>query len=208
MKRVFFYLMVVTSLAVVSQANATEGGYIGIQSGAAQAADADGASSTNTWTTEYDLGFTIGAVAGYDFGHLRFEGEFAYQKNGFDRSSSLGPGLPGGSYLGGDLKTLSGLANVIFEFENESSITPFIGAGIGIANLEVDNLRSPVFPGSTNADDTVFAYQFIAGISIAVSERIALDLSYRYLATEDPDLHIRSYEYASHNVLLGIRVYF
>jgi opacity protein-like surface antigen len=54
----------------------------------------------------------------------------------------------------------------------------------------------------------VFAYQFTAGLEYPVTKRASLDLTYRYLATADPDFGPTEAEYSTHNFTAGVRLYF
>ena len=57
-------------------------------------------------------------------------------------------------------------------------------------------------------DDTVFAYQIAAGGSLAVNDRLSIDVQYRYFATEDPNFDGLKAEYATHNLFFGLRFNF
>ncbi len=99
--------------------------------------------------------------------------------------------------------------NGYYDFVNESAFTRFISAGLGCAKVEVNDFN---IPGSglpsENDDDTVFAYQIGADVAYAVSEKVSLDVKYRYFATSDPDFDGTEVEYSSHNIYAGIRVNF
>jgi opacity protein-like surface antigen len=61
--------------------------------------------------------------------------------------------------------------------------------------------------------DTVFAYQFIAGVGISASPRTTIDLSYKYLGTSTPsfisvDGYAFDLDYSSHAFQVGIRYAF
>jgi opacity protein-like surface antigen len=95
------------------------------------------------------------------------------------------------------------------------------GAGAGYAFVEGE-LTSPSF--SVNIDDSGFAYQFIVGVSRAISCRADVFAEYRYFAVEDlcaehdfqtstaPPVPgagaMDAFDYRSHNVLFGLRLCF
>ncbi|MCK5914320.1 MAG: hypothetical protein KAG12_10595 [Desulfuromusa sp.] len=54
----------------------------------------------------------------------------------------------------------------------------------------------------------MFAYQLSAGVGYEITERITLDLKYRYFATEDLGDSDGSFEYSSNNLYSGIRFSF
>ena len=105
--------------------------------------------------------------------------------------------MPEGDELDADLTTLSLMANGYYDFETGSALKPFIGAGIGFANHDFEDV-----------DDTVFAYQFTLGAAYAVNETMDLDCAYRYFATADPDLDGIDADYGSHNISVGLRFKF
>ncbi|MHA7872199.1 MAG: OmpA family protein, partial [Hyphococcus sp.] len=86
------------------------------------------------------------------------------------------------------------LLNFIYDldyFTGNSGFTPYIGGGAGIANIDPDISGANAF-GAPAAPMTIayggsrslFAYQGIAGVAFQLAERVALDVSYRYFATE------------------------
>ena len=100
------------------------------------------------------------------------------------------------------------MANAYYDFKNESRYTPFVGGGLGVANVEYDIDKIDGDKINEKDDDNVMAYQIILGGSFAATERLNIDLQYRYFATKDPDLFGADLEYQSHNVMLGLRYNF
>ncbi len=90
------------------------------------------------------------------------------------------------------------MANVYLDFVNSSPVTPFLTAGIGMAEVTLFDYY----------DDTVFAYQVGAGLTFAINPHMSIDLKYRYFATEDLDFEGIEAEFASHNVYCGFRFTF
>ena len=68
------------------------------------------------------------------------------------------------------------------------AFTPYVGAGLGVGFVNVDYAPSGV--GIVNDDETVFAYQLVAGASYDLSDRTALFVQYRYRATEDVETKV------------------
>lgn len=191
-----------------SSAYSAEGLYVSGNIGLAIASDSDVTDSLNPGVSEkfeYDTGYVLGAALGYGFGKFRAEGEISYQKNDIDKYSESGSS----SDVNGDLSSLAFLINGYFDFINESAFTPYISAGLGYAQIDLNDFN---IPGSgdpdINKDDTVFAYQLGVGVGYAVTENVTIDAKYRYFATENPELDTAEVEYASHNFIFGVRVYF
>jgi len=114
-----------------------------------------------------DDGFVGALGGGYEFGNgLRAEGELAYLKSDLKGAS------------GGDSKTIGGFANVYYDFNRTSAWRPFVGAGIGFAQVKVNN-------SLVHDDDTGFAYQAKAGIAYKINDRWTGEVAYRYLDVTD-----------------------
>ncbi|MEL6364989.1 MAG: P44/Msp2 family outer membrane protein [Pseudomonadota bacterium] len=161
------------------------------------------------WTTSFDTGLSFGAAIGARYGAFRGELEFARQGNDVDTHVGVEAGgialgeedagvlVTGADNLGvsvadlvadgkGDIRTNFLLANVLYDFQNQSMITPYIGGGIGVGFVDVDYSPSDVPIIQDNS--TAFAYQAIAGVTAAVGAKSDLFLAYRYRATSDVDV--------------------
>ena len=148
---------------------------------------------------EYDAGAVFGLAAGSDFGNWRAEVEGFYHEGSIDQVK-----VPSAPALAGDGSTaiLAFMLNGYYDIENDSKITPFIGAGVGYGFL-THSL------GSTEFDDGVYAYQVGAGVGYDITDTIVLNAAYRYVATTEATIDTGSeLEFGSHNFLMGLRVYF
>jgi opacity protein-like surface antigen len=131
----------------------------------------------------------------------------------------------------GDLEVWTAMANVIYDFMPDSAISPFLGAGAGVAHGKLQTLgqfstvtgaltaANPAIQNlSIDDDDTVFAYQAVAGLSWKASDRLNVDLTYRYLGGSDMDFAsvgtgalqpgVFSGDYSDQSVTLGLRYSF
>lgn len=195
-----------TLLSISTIAYSAEGPYVSGNLGIGIASDSDVTQSGTTGTFESDKGLALGVAFGYGLGSTRIEGEVAYQKNDLDKISISGIGS---ATIDGDTSSTAFLLNGYYDFKNESALTPFISAGLGLAKVEVSEITVPGFgPVTSSSDDTVFAYQIGAGVGYAVNEKVTLDVKYRYFATSDPDFDGIEAEYSSHNIYAGVRVNF
>lgn len=121
---------------------------------------------------EFDTNPNIGGSYGYDFGFVRIEGELAY-KNG--EISSINDQTRQVKYtnVDGRVGVYSLMGNVFFDLRNPSPVTPYIGGGIGVATLYLDDSYG-TNPSTGNrhllyesGSKPVFAYQAGAGLEIA-----------------------------------------
>ena len=147
----------------------------------------------------FDTGFGITAAIGnaYENG-LRGEVEFGYRTSDIDEFDSDF----GSRSINGDISTISLMVNGYYDFMPKETICPFIGAGIGYANVEgdIDELGSE--------DDNVLAYQVAAGVAFAINPQTKIDVQYRYFDTDDGDFDNLEVEYGTHNAMLGVRYSF
>jgi len=185
-----------------------DGIYVSGDLGFAMASDSDLTDSAVpgiTVNTEFDSGLALGAALGYDFNRFRVEGEISYQKNDVDKIGAQGVSLD----ATGDATALSFLINGYYDLKNRSAFTPYISAGLGFAQIEFNNIdiSGLGFSGS-NDEDTVFAYQIGMGIGYAVTEKVTIDVKYRYFGTEDSEYDTTQAEFASNNFLFGVRINF
>ena len=135
-------------------------------------------------TVSFDSGYSIDAALGYDFGNgFSIEGQVGY----------LNANLGDGNFNGVDLLA-EGTASVTYGMINAwygfdlGGITPFIGAGAGVASLALDS-DFTAFPDSGIDDsELTWAAQFGAGVSFALTEDISLAGRYRYMTTGDVSL--------------------
>ena len=151
---------------------------------------------------EYRRGFDIDAIAGYDFGLFRLEGELGYKRarldgynvdQGFVDALNLGlnrpsavpdPGAPGITplvasdfTLDGRVRIMSAMVNGLFDFGNQDGLSFYAGGGAGRARVKFADLR-----------DNAWAYQLIAGARYAISSNIDIGLKYRYFRTGKVEL--------------------
>jgi OOP family OmpA-OmpF porin len=169
-----------------------------------------------TVINEYETGFVVGGAIGYDFGQamgplgMRFEAEISYRDNDVDIHRSGGNSFPESV---GSTSALAGMGNLLFDLNTGSAFTIYGGGGLGVANVEFDGHGTA--PGAVlmSDDDTVFAWQAIAGVGYEISPGWMLDVQYRYFNATGVSLTAvngasSSTDYESHAVLGGIRIKF
>lgn len=204
-----------TSVSAQSYEDTMKGLYFDLRGGLTYLSDSDLTSSALPGVTveaEFDNGYGIEGAVGYEH-PSGFRGELAlgYRNNDFDDLSFAGTSFNSlGANIGGQVEALSVMANGYAAFDVGGGFKPFIGAGIGIAYLDAElDLSVPGFGVTASDDDTVFAYQGIAGIEYEIltdSATIALGVRYSYFATTDPDFGGLEAEYGTHNVMFGVRI--
>ncbi|WP_292065574.1 OmpA family protein [Brevundimonas sp. UBA7664] len=101
-----------------------------------------------------------------------------------------------------DASTTTLMANLLYDFGNrDASFRPFVGAGIGGAKVEVEDV-----------DDTTWGWQLLAGAAWRMSERTSVDLTYRYLNVSDLEMtdgvDSLAGDFEDHSLSLGLRYSF
>lgn len=199
MKKVVVLTALLISCFAVG-AMAAEGPYLSGNLGVTMPTDSDVSGGGGSGELTYDAGFAIGAGLGYNFGAGRLEAEIGYKTADTDEIKADGFGS---ASIDGDMSVFSVMANGYIDLNASPTVKPYLMAGIGMANVAIDSSDLDV-----DDDDDVFAYQAGAGVGFALSDKVTLDISYRYMGTEDADIDGADVEYGSHNVLAGIRVQF
>jgi len=170
----------------------------------------DGYTFRDSGEFSFDTGFGMTAAFGnaFDSG-FRLELEFGYKVNDYDEAEGTYSEYDRQGFqdysedysdrLSGDIMTSSFMFNGFYDFTPRSPVSPFIGAGIGFANIESD------FDYYGSEDDNVFAYQLAAGVAFALNQNFKVDVQYRFFGTEDPDFYSLETEYTTHNLMVGLR---
>ena len=161
---------------------------------------------------ELDVDDGLGGIVtlGYNFGGTRLELEGGYKENDID-SLSVGAFGVGGIFLGtdGEVRTLSGMINLIYDVPVEGKLRPFVLGGVGLANHEIDISRIANTNVAFKDDDTVFTYQVGAGLAYEVGESADLLVQYRYMSSGGVTVADATasdeFDYNHHSVMIGLR---
>ncbi|MFI2812040.1 outer membrane protein [Microbulbifer sp. JSM ZJ756] len=159
------------------------------------------------WDTSVDSGTAISFAVGYGIDQWRFEAEYSMADNDIDSHGSVSAaGIPldgedaavliSGRQDNLDVTVADLVAagegeisadylfvNAYYDFDLGTALTPYIGAGIGNAMIDVD--YSPSGVSIIEDDDSVLAYQFMGGASLAVSEQLEVFGGLRWRQTDD-----------------------
>ncbi|MEM1377282.1 MAG: outer membrane beta-barrel protein [Pseudomonadota bacterium] len=178
-----------------------------------------------------DAGFVGGAAVGYDFEmrsgfSLRGEVEVGFFNAGIESHTvtALDATLSGDDAFG-TTRVTYGMASAAVDVD-AGFFSPYVSAGIGIANVNFDNHGIVVDTATSTAsglpvgdvtalDDnaTAFAYQIGAGVGFDVTDRVTLELGYRFFGVENVQLTAvdgteSSVDLDAHQGLVGMRFSF
>ncbi len=138
------------------------GWYVRGELGASTSGEVDDASQI-----DLDDGWVVGAAGGYAFSNgIRAEGELLYLGNDIDSLSD------------GETSAVGVFANIAYEFNQQGRIRPFVGAGLGFAQVNFED-------GVVDDDDIGFAYQAKAGVAYDINDRLTAEVAYRYIGVTD-----------------------
>lgn len=210
MKRSVQVALGVSALALIAAtpalAEQKQGPYIGLGGIYVMPEDSDTDQTPGTafdGDVEWDDGWGAVGSLGYAFGNgLRTELELSYRSNDADSI--------GNADLGGSVSSMAGMVNVLYDVDFGLPFKPYIGAGVGGARVNFDEVTN----GATVIDDGGFdfAWQGIAGASYSLNDSTDLTLDYRYFSVPEVELQNggNSYDtdYNTHNVVLGVRFTF
>ena len=193
-----------------AMANDYQGMYLGVRGGATWLDESSVSSASPggpSGTLEFENGYNVGGFVGWDLGMFRLEGEVSYRQNDLDSIRSGGVNATG---VGGDASTLAFMMNAYYDINLGGPLTPYIGAGIGIARYSADFRATGI---RIDDEDTKLAYQGIVGLSYQLTDSLALSADYRYFATQEPHLRTATgaafeTENVTHNVTVGLTLRF
>lgn len=216
MKRIFqpiisFCLLFITSYPVMAE---QAGPFAGVYLGGNALMNAEGSDNLGSFELKFDPGLLGSAVCGWNFepgnklGEGRIELEYSHRSNQLDQVKFVE-----GSFQGdGKVVADSLLLNFFAVYHDKDRWSPYFGGGIGAARIEAVDLQVTGHSLSSDAD-VVFAYQLGVGCEYALTDRLSLDLGYRYFSSSrpefsEPDGRLFKMDYLSHNVVLGLKLGF
>ena len=126
----------------------------------------------NSSNHQFDTGYAVGGKVGYDFVGPRVELEALYRNNQGRAQTSFGP-------VSGQINQISTMVNGLYDFLPGAKITPYVGAGIGLAFADQGIVGCSMC-------STQFAYQGIVGVGYNVDRHWRVDLDARYYGTTNP----------------------
>ena len=162
-----------------------------------------------TTNFDLGTGFLAGVNLGYALRDFRLEAEYFRREQSGERSALNVPGDPKQAEFVersekiSDFRADNFFANVYYDFHNmlSAKFTPYLGVGLGVMHVQMDysgtsirtNNRDTLQALGRNRNaaglasladevlsDTLFGYQWIAGLDYAWSERFSVGLKFRY----------------------------
>lgn len=157
---------------------------------------------------EYMTGWGLSGSGGYNWGNgLRNDLELVYRNSMVE---SVEPSVLGD---GGGIHNFALMANVFYDYDTGTRVTPYVGLGVGGSRVDADNMRHIAVNSVIDDTQYAFAYQAIAGFALKLEGNWSFTADYRYFATPEVDFETASganakTENASHNIMMGVRYQF
>jgi opacity protein-like surface antigen len=148
---------------------------------------------------EYKTGYAVRGAIGLKMDDVRVEGEVGYHRVGVDKL--LGISLDDFD-LDANVSVWTFMANAYYDIDTDNAITPYLMAGLGLANARIEDKFGD------ESSSSQFAWQVGAGIGIEASENLTFDLGYRYLKPSDGDFDGATVSMGGSEILAGLRYQF
>ena len=179
--------------------------------------ECDTAPPRTSWTNDFDgaAGLSAGVALGYDWGAFRLEGEYFHRITAYSARSDLGifddvtldkreQEIELAVGIVDDLRSHNVFANVYYDLDFSSALTPYVGAGIGVERAVLDyatiwkrnddperiatfmdpTLRAKVAGTTTIGDarlaDVTLGYQLLAGVDYRLRDTVTLGMKFRW----------------------------
>ena len=153
----------------------------------------------------YNPGIVLAAVAGYEFANgMRGEAELNFRRVTSDKL--YGSGAP--VQVNADIHSFGVMANAYYDFRTRTAVTPFIGAGLGLAVATFGRGSSGGTTLWDSGQDRSLAYQGVAGFALALNDRVLLDFAYHHYGTSPLHFDTLRSQYKGINLATGIRYRF
>lgn len=197
--------------------------------------DSDGnVSDFGSLDSKSDSAFGGSFAVGYDLQQnmnipIRAEIEYALRsesKGKYSRPYDDGSGLIKGSGSM-NFKVQSVFLNIYYDIETGTKFTPYLGGGLGVAiidangKLQLSQDDVVYLDQSASNTETNFAFNLAAGVGYDVSDKLTMDLGYRYAdfgEGKTGEIPVRTFlgndslagkaRIVAHEVLFGIRYKF
>lgn len=117
---------------------------------------------------------------------VRIEGMFTYRA-----AMDIGGTDGVGNAFTSDVQSLSGMLNIYYDINElwhwtgSSAFTPYVGGGAGVSRLATGTQNTNGGATENGRDVYNFSYALMAGVATRISDRVKLDVGYRFASLGD-----------------------
>lgn len=145
--------------------------------------EVDGDDGEEEFSADLDEDWMAALGLGKEFGNgLRLEGEASWRSNEIEDAGGV------------EAEVWAGMLNGYYDFHRGRRLRPYVGLGLGWANLDVGF-----------DEDDGFAYQGLAGLAFGITPQLDLDIGYRYFAITDVEIAGSDLDYTHQAATVGLR---
>jgi opacity protein-like surface antigen len=191
-------IVATAALSVASLPTYAEGWYLSVNAGHTESSSEvynDGTNGAGTPKSDIESDAIVGLAVGFEISPaFHLELEYSTASYNTDSSRSLGSDTRALDEFSIDAKIDADILmlNASYQFENSSKFTPYIKGGVGYTFYDIKgDLYVGSFGGTTaggllpatfsyTGDGNEFSYFAGLGVSMALSEKVALGLEYRH----------------------------
>lgn len=167
----------VLGLAIAPAAQARDGVYIAVRGGTSDQNIKDAKdSATSGALSELDSVSMFSGAVGYKYSYFRAELEYTWRDDYSDNQ------ITASGLINDELKSTSYMLNAYIDFMPEYIVSPYISAGIGYTDLEInETITDSLGRQKYSWDKNAFTWSVGAGATLRINKCLNLDAGYRYL---------------------------
>lgn len=183
MKRILIAIAAAAALSALgAQSAVADGWYARGDVGYGFDGEVDGDDGEETFSADLDEDWMASVGIGRAFANgFRGEGEVSWRNNEIEGSTA-------------EADVWAAMLNGYYDFHRGRRLRPYLGLGVGWANVDV---------GFDEGDG--FAYQGLAGVAFGLTPQLDLDIGYRYFAIPDLEIAGGDVDYTHQAATIGLR---
>jgi opacity protein-like surface antigen len=214
MKKTIWLICSILLVGLLSATGASaQDWYFGALTSYSDTDDTDFETAVGTVTTTFDSDMSYALIFGRQLQKVRVEGELFFREADVEDHLLAGTALPEST---GEASGTSLMANVLYDFNREGTVSPYIGAGLGYTDVDFENFGVGPIPSVLEDSDSSFAYQLLLGLGFNVNEQWTVFLDYRWFAADDLSVTVSpaagatatDIDYEVQDLSIGFRVAF
>ena len=133
-------------------------------------------------TIDFQNGYVGSVAVGYNRFFPQHVADLRVEVEGSARFNDINE-INSGS-ANGDLQAFGAMVNGYFDLRTNLIVVPYVGAGFGALHVRLDHNAAGGAVVAIDDDDTVFAYQVMAGFTYNMGDNLGIGLDYRFMESD------------------------